>query len=103
MRLVSHREFDERTIPIIDWEFDGIDGIEPDTISGRFSNGRFEELIEFCSKNPEFHIVSIKNCTYFNKPVPGATSYRLAIGSCDPSLTYIIPFPSEIEVFDDDV
>jgi len=90
MRIYSLREFDKIAAPIVDWEFDGVDGLEPDTISGFFYSDRYDELVDFCRKNSDFHVISLKNYIYYNRPIPGATLFRLGQGGADPSMFFVL-------------
>ncbi len=78
-------EFWERTAILIDYEFEDVD-IVPSTLYG-FQPYRLEELIEFCAKNPDYHIISIVNgFLYFNKVMENASEYRLGQGDSNPDL-----------------
>jgi hypothetical protein len=69
-------------------EFEGI-GILPSTRIGIFSPDRFGELVAFCQKNPEYHIISkVSLHLNLNKPVPGAGLYRLARGDKNPNIAF---------------
>ena len=70
----------------VQYEFEDVD-IVPDSITGVFDNHRLDELIEFCAKNPDYHIVSSVNVgLYFNKVVPHAQEFFLAEGDSNPDL-----------------
>ncbi len=79
-------EFRRRTAVLVDYEFEEAD-IVPDSILGRFEHHRLDELIEFCEKNPDYHIISVINITlYFNKVLPNAQTYYLGQGDSNPDL-----------------
>ncbi len=79
-------EFRQRTAVLVDYEFEDAD-IIPDSIIGTFENHRFDELVEFCSRNPDYHIVSVLNVgLYFNKALPNAQEFYLAQGESNPDL-----------------
>ncbi len=79
-------EFRRRTAVLVDYEFEEAD-IVPDSILGSFDNHRLNELIEFCSRNPEYHIISVVNIgLYFNKILPNAQYFYLGQGDSNPDL-----------------
>ena len=100
MRVLSLRKFHELTWPIIDWEFDGPDGVGPASITGMFDSHQYAELVEFCSKNDDFHIISYFWSGGFNKPIPGAAFYRLGRGDKNPNLIEVSETANEAEKFD---
>ena len=70
-------------------DFDGLD-IKPSTPSGIFGYDRYLDLMEFCKKNPEYHVIShLGSGVAVNKPLEKVTSYELGKGEKNPELTYI--------------
>ena len=66
-------------------------GLEACNELGTFSPRRLPELIEFCKKNPDFHIVTyISTAEIVNYVAPdNASKYALARGERDPEITFI--------------
>lgn len=91
MKLVkSFTEFYQIVDPLLCDDFDDLD-IAPTSESGLFTKNRFAELVEFCKKNPRFHIISLVDTGInMNKPIEHANGYRLGKGESDPELTYIL-------------
>ncbi len=78
-------EFWERTAIYVDYEFGDVPLI-PDSVCG-FNADRLKELVKFCKKNKDYHIVSlVKGCLYFNKVVEAASTFHLAEGDSNPDL-----------------
>ncbi|MCX6107964.1 MAG: hypothetical protein NTY08_19210 [Proteobacteria bacterium] len=71
-------------------------GLQPDMISGDFWLEKVNSLIEFCSANPEYHIISWKDRQIFNQFQPNARRYFLANGHADPNL--MLDFQSRLSV-----
>ena len=63
---------------------------------GQFEPDRFEELLQFCKENPEFHVVSSVKDRDLNYAVPDALFYRLALGNKDPFICYLCPLHYKI-------
>jgi hypothetical protein len=83
--------FDDRVGLIQDyWEVHLI-GLESDDASGVFFASRLQVLQSYCKKNPAYHIVSLKNHNYFNRPIVGMKGYFLADGDKDPELELLCP------------
>jgi len=61
-------------------------GIEQEWPSGMFGPKRVHMLLEFCAKEPAYHIISCNNYKIYNKYLPDANSYYLADGDTDVSL-----------------
>jgi hypothetical protein len=61
-------------------------GIEPERLTGKFGPSGLHSLQDFCSKNPDFHIISCHDYKIFNQCKPNANSYYLADGDTDPDL-----------------
>jgi hypothetical protein len=62
-------------------------GLQPDSISGMFFDSSVEQLVEFCARNPTYHIVtSLGEGRNINKFVPGQRVYSLAQGDKNPCL-----------------
>ncbi len=79
-------EFMQRTAVLVDYEFEDAD-IIPDSIIGTFDNHRLDELIEFCSENSDFHIISVLNVgLFFNKILPNAQEFYLGQGDANSDL-----------------
>jgi hypothetical protein len=90
MKIIKdYQIFEMRTQPIEELDSESID-LVPDAMAGLFWPKRLKELIEFCKKNPIFHIMSIhmNGHVEVNTLTPGASFYRLAKGDNDPELTY---------------
>ncbi len=80
------REFRQRAAILFDYEFESV-GLAPDTLYGAFDPHRIVELMEFCRKNPDYHIVSLLHAAlYFNRVMPNATGFYLGQGDSDPRL-----------------
>lgn len=89
MKLIHDRkEFDDRTKPIYYHLY--LDDIESDTRLGFFLAHRYEELLDYCKKNPQYHVISkIGRYTLtVNNAVKGAVFYMLGEGDPDPELMY---------------
>lgn len=86
--IFDSQEFSDRTKPVQD-EFDFIE-IKPDTLLGHFLSHRLSELIAYCTKYPQFHIVSgLKyGAGKMNRPIDDAAFYLLAQGDANPSLIH---------------
>jgi len=90
MRIIrTTKEFYEIANPLIDWEFDGVDGLEADSIAGLFFSDRAAELKDFCERNPKYHIISIKASMLFNRFVEKASAFYLADGDSSPEIILI--------------
>lgn len=85
--IYNRKEFNARTKPITDHL--GLD-IVSDTRLGIFLSHRLPELIQYCNKNPQYHIISVlpKSTTKINRPIEGAACYLLGEGDADPELIY---------------
>ena len=51
-----------------------------------FGPKRVHMLVEFCAKEPAYHIISCDDYKIYNKYLPDANSYYLADGDTDVSL-----------------
>jgi hypothetical protein len=88
-------EFFEAVGRLMFEDFLGLE-IEPSTPLGIFSRRRLPELLEFCKKNPEYHVISsISALVLFNRPVESAGLYLLGAGDADPDLACIYPMDLE--------
>jgi hypothetical protein len=77
-RRVGLIKYSGRLIPL---------GLTTDNIGAMFRCSQIDELLEFCSENPAYHIVSGTSpgmCT--NRYVEGCTIYMLAKGDKNPNL-----------------
>lgn len=90
MRVVhSYIEFLKLVIPLRFDDFDDLN-IIPTTESGLFLVDRFNELVNFCKTNSQYHVATqVGFGVSFNKPVPNGQVYKLCKGDSDPELTYI--------------
>jgi hypothetical protein len=62
-------------------------GLEPDSFSGMFFEESVDQLIEFCTHNSTYHIVtSLGEGRNINKYIPGQRVYSLARGDKNPCL-----------------
>lgn len=90
MKSISSEEYYERVRPYAYLDFALVD-IFPCFAMGSFSGERAEELLEFCRRNPSFHIVSIVDpCIAVNRYIAGANVYFLSEGESDPNLYFDI-------------
>ncbi|MBM4252919.1 MAG: hypothetical protein FJ146_13185 [Deltaproteobacteria bacterium] len=62
--------------------------LEPDTLTGEFWQGKEQVLTDFCTANPEYHVISCHVPHVYNKFVPDACIYYLADGDADPNLMF---------------
>lgn len=85
MQWVSHEEFNKRTGIIHDNRL-LIQLIIPDWLVGEFLPERCKELIRFCKKHPEYHIISSRNLRRYNRCMGNANGYYLGTGDPDPDL-----------------
>lgn len=89
--IYDRKEFQNRTKPVND-HLDLI-GIVPDTLIGHFFLTRLSELMQYCSRHPQYHIMSIlPHQVKVNRPVEAARFFVLAEGDADPELWYSPPF-----------
>ena len=72
--------------------------LEPDMLTGEFHSDTVQSLIDFCSVNSGYHVISSKDGKVHNKLMPDATSYYLADGDADPSL--FVDFVSRLSTQD---
>lgn len=82
-------EFYKLVKPLRFDDFEGLD-IVPSTEFGEFFKDRLSDLLIFCGKNPQYHIIS--QLTYgveLNRPAEVVSSYELGQGDNDPDLIYI--------------
>ncbi len=77
-------------------------GLKEFILRGIFPPQNSAELINFCKKNPEYHIVSYVNSNMkVNKYIPGASFYFLADGDPNPQLLYSTALSDEeLEIFE---
>ena len=72
-------------------EQEGITEIRPCCRIGYFYQHRYSELMDFCKKHPEYHVVSkLDNGSVFNKSLDYAYSYMLAEGDDGPQLAHLL-------------
>lgn len=92
MKNLSISDFRRRTDPLTDQEMDFASlGIAPDNQLGFFNPLRLSELVVFCEKNPEFHVISYlkHHRVRVNTVVNTAAFFRLGQGEKDPALMCI--------------
>ena len=71
-------------------------GLSPRSAIGTFWPRDIPILLEFCRKNPNYHIVTdVKSGGRVNKYVEGNHMYKLAKGDTDPDLQ--LQFPQEVK------
>lgn len=58
---------------------------------GVFLQCQYKDLLDFCQKNPDFHIVSCQRSAFVNKPSETASYYFLAMGDPDPRIYCVRP------------
>ncbi|MCX6107586.1 MAG: hypothetical protein NTY08_17315 [Proteobacteria bacterium] len=70
------------------WVYDELKflDLEPEMMTGEFRCYSVQSLIDFCASNPEYHIISRKDCKVYNKFMPEARAYYLADGDAEPEL-----------------
>ena len=62
-------------------------GFYLDNVNGRFGQNQVDLLLDFCEKNPEYHIMTQTHPgRYVNRYIPGNDSYFLANGDKNPTL-----------------
>lgn len=90
MKIIhKYSDFLEIVDPLRCDDFDDLE-IKPCFDSGLFTWNRYHELVEFCQKNPSYHIISeVGPGVDINKPLEGMCSYRLGKGDKDPELAYV--------------
>ena len=81
------------TVGIISWYEDlEAAGLSPNNVICNFGKPHIEMLLNFCLKNPKFHIVTtLSDYKTVNRFIRGDYIYSLASGSNDPSLELISP------------
>lgn len=85
----DYKEFLKLVEPLCFNDFESLN-IEPTMPSGVFGYDRHYELVEFCRKNPEYHVIShLGSGVIVNKPLEKVTSYELGRGENNPDLVYI--------------
>ncbi len=62
--------------------------IRPCTLLGSFEEHRVPELLDFCLKNPRFHIVSHLENSDVNRFDGKGLFYRIASGDKNPNIIY---------------
>ena len=110
MDLEQYKELNHQfyeKIGIINWykDLEAI-GLTPKNVFCTFDENDIEMLLNFCQKNPKFHIVTnLSDYKTVNRFVRGDYIYSLAYGDCDPRLEKITPpeiidhMVCEIELF----
>ena len=81
----DHKLFEERTGLLSSWELEEL-GFHMDDLSGMFGDSAAGILVEFCTKNPQYHIVSASCGRFENRYVSGRNVYMLAEGDKNPNL-----------------
>jgi len=61
-------------------------GLEPELLNGLFGSQASQLLLDFCTGEPGYHIVSCQGFKIYNKYMPNANGYYLADGDSDPYL-----------------
>lgn len=62
--------------------------LEPDSLTGEFWQGKEQVLTDFCTANPEYHVISFHLPLVYNKFVPNGSHYYLADGDANPDLIF---------------
>ncbi len=93
MKNLSIPDFRRRTVPlsVAEWDYADLD-ITPDDHVGIFNRNRLPELIDFCSRHPQYHIISFLNYSpvvRINAPIESAAFFMLGSGDKDPELMHI--------------
>lgn len=89
-KFIDYKLFVERTGMILDHQKLVEIGLIPQTFLGTFCAKQLDELIEFCFKNPNYHIVSQLNANLLvNRISIGAKIFFLAEGDFDRRLIFI--------------
>ena len=75
-------------------------GFETFDVIGHFMGSRAEELVGFCTDQPNYHIVTVTRSGYYeNRYVPGQSLYYLANGDSNPNLVLNIFLHKHPELF----
>ncbi len=87
--IYDYYEFESRVRPLSDLDFALLD-IVPDTQLGFFRRERYQELLEYCEANPDFHIISTlrDSLVRVNAPLEFAGFYMLGQGDKNPKLVH---------------
>jgi len=90
MRVIKDfKEFEELVQPVRFFELEDLD-IVPTFPGGLFFKSRLEEMMNFCIKNPQYHVISNANpFLRFNKPISNVKVYMLGQGSNDPEIVFM--------------
>lgn len=88
LKRIDYSEFIARTGMLMDLDFQNM-SIKPCRQIGAFEPGRLEELVEFCRKNPEYHIVTNVDMMYINKLLVHGDDFYLARGDTEEDLVYM--------------
>ena len=90
MRIIRNfGEFYKLIKPLRFEDFEGLD-IVPSTPLGVFFKNRLSDLLEFCKKNPQYHVISqLSYGVELNRPMEVVSTYELGNGDNDPDLMYI--------------
>jgi len=90
MRVIhDFGEFYKLVKPLRFDDFDGL-GIIPSTKLGVFFPSRLQDLLEFCKKNPKYHIISaLAYGVEVNGPTENVSTYELGQGDSDPELMWV--------------
>ena len=79
-------------------------GFDPFSQIGTFQQSDIPSLLDFCAKNPEYHIVTYTSGhRYVNRYVPDQRVYKLATGDKNPYLVYNPWIDSERHLVEEDV
>lgn len=88
MKILDYETFWTTVDPLLKFDLDEM-GITPDTDLGFFLKKRFDELVEYCKKNPNCHVISMWRGIKINTAIPNARSYMLGAGDPTPDLVWI--------------
>ena len=79
-------------------------GFDPFSQIGTFQQSDTPSLLDFCAKNPEYHIVTYTSGhRYVNRYVPEQRVYKLATGDKNPYLVYNPWIDPERHLIEEDV
>lgn len=64
-------------------------GLSPCGLLGEFTKKQVTQLLEFCTKNPDYHVVTLLNPNvYLNRYTLAGRIFRLANGDSDKSVIF---------------
>ena len=88
-QIPTTMEFKKITGKVYDPELFKSLGLTPCCVTGSFCQEHRDQLLEFCKKNPEFHIISYVSNGYFNKYLSYSDDIFLGEGNPDPDLVHL--------------